>query len=102
MPSGEYISDQWADYKRRTKWFSAVFIAILPMALSLAFFLRCDWPVPAAMIAIAWLVSFCVAVVRLQFFPCPNCGKPFGFRHVNRLPLSVNACVHCGLPKWEH
>jgi fatty acid desaturase len=102
MTSDEYISDQWADYKRRAKWFAAVFIAMVPMALLLIFCLQYDWLVPAAMIAIVWLVALCVVVVRLQFFPCPNCGKPFGFRYVNNLPLSVSACVHCGLPKWEH
>lgn len=52
--------------------------------------------------ALLWLVGLIVAAVRLQFFPCPNCGRPFAFKYLNDIPTLVKACRHCGLEKWQH
>lgn len=102
-PDDGYLSDQWADYRRRVRWHVGVLILgvlLLPLcAVALEYGAS---PVAIGVPAAAWLAAFIVSTLRLQFFPCPNCGEPFAFRIVNNLPYFVKACVHCGLPKWEH
>lgn len=100
-----YISNQWADYQRRVRWFVRAITAFVSSFLLFVYALRLDYKTGLAGAAALAAVSFlCLvaAMLRLQFFPCPNCGKPFAYRYVNDLPVFVSACKHCGLPKWEH
>ncbi|GAB3375694.1 hypothetical protein GCM10027431_29610 [Lysobacter rhizosphaerae] len=103
MDSTGYISDQWADYRRRVRWFFCVLGAIPPVVG--LFLVAPDAPLARAaifLLAAVWVVAFFVVSLRLQFFPCPACGKPFAYRYVNNLPLFTGECIHCGLPKWQH
>lgn len=100
-----YLSDQWRDYRSRTRLFLATLVSTLLLGALVAHYAGKiqSWPESGlAIVGFSWLGVFLVAALRLQFFPCPNCGRPFAFRHVNNLPFLVDACVHCGLPKWEH
>ena len=98
-----YISDQWADYQRRVRWFMAATVAFIPSFALLILALQYEYGLMGALTLFAVsLLCVVVATLRLQFFPCPNCGKPSAFKYVNHLPIFVSACKHCGLPKWEH
>lgn len=102
-PDDGYLSDQWVDYRRRVRWNAGLIFAGVLLVPLCAFALEYRAsPMAIGVLAAAWLPAFIVSTLRLQFFPCPNCGKPFAFRVVNNLPYFVKACVHCGLPKWEH
>jgi hypothetical protein len=103
MANDLYISDQWQDYRRRARLFFWLLAGFIPIVgLVVVSLNRHATEAIAVIIATVWLFALCVAILRLQFFPCPNCNKPFAFKHLNRLPFSVDACVHCGLAKWEH
>jgi hypothetical protein len=104
MDKSRYLSDAWRDYRRRVRWFFGA-LTLAPLAGVLLVWAAKHQPSGVAIAAyvavVAWLAALTVVTARLQFFPCPNCGKPFAFRHLNNLPLLVSACVHCGSPKWE-
>jgi hypothetical protein len=102
-PPQAELTDPWRDYVRRTRHFGLA-LAAMPECIGFAFW----WldarkaPVLAAAVFALWLVPFVIATWRLQFFPCPDCGKPFGYKYLNNLPIFEAKCMHCGLPKWEH
>lgn len=99
----EFVSDQWQDYQRRARWF--FWSAFLGLPVGLFCFWSLDagrYKIATAILGVTWVIAFLGTSLYLQFFPCPNCGKPFGFKYTNALPLGASRCVHCGLPKWEH
>ena len=102
-PDDGYLSDQWADYRRRVRRHAGVLIVGVPLVLLCAVALQYGASLVAVSVpAAAWLAAFIISTLHPQFFPCPNCGEPFAFKVFNNLPYFVKACVHCGLPKWEH
>ena len=97
-----YLSEQWLDDRRRARWFLGL-AACAPLIVAAVVGLDDGvWRVPADVVEMAWLVALSVATMRFQFFPCPNCGKPFGFKYFNVSPLWERKCMHRGLPKWPH
>lgn len=103
MKDIHYVSDQWADYKRRKRMFLWLFAACLPVGILAVYCLNTGTArVITAILTLLWVTLFSIATIRLQLFPCPNCGKPFSFKYINNLPLFVKSCVHCGVRKWEH
>lgn len=103
MTDDRYLSDQWLDYRCRARIFLWLLAGFFPVGVLILVALNAhSGEAIVATIAIAWVLGLCIAALRLQFFPCPNCEKPFAFKHLNNLPFFVDACVHCGLPKWEH
>lgn len=93
--------DPWAGYRNRRRLFWIAFIGFLPGVAALG--LSLNWlsgsSHPATIVAVVWMVFFAITVIRLNGFPCPNCGKPFFHRFFVQNPLS-RRCMHCGWPKW--
>ncbi|TAA25512.1 MULTISPECIES: hypothetical protein [Pseudoxanthomonas] len=97
------LTDQWRDYRSRARWFVAMLLAGIPVVAIVITVSHAPSPsIGVWLLIAAWAIFLGVSALRLQFFPCPNCGKPFAHAWISRWPLSVKACVHCGLPKWEH
>lgn len=97
------LSDQWRDYRSRVRWFTWLLASGFPVAALVALSLtRPTLKLIVLGAALLWLIGLVVAVARLQFFPCPNCGRPFAFKYLNDIPALVKACKHCGLEKWQH
>lgn len=105
MGKDEFISNQWVDYRRRTRWFLGVAAFFPFVAISMSSMSRTPHFAQVVLIAfcVLWVTAMAIVALWLQFFPCPNCGKPF-FRKIRlNLPFFlIHKCVHCGLPKWEH
>lgn len=67
-----YISDQWADYQRRVRWFTAATAAFIPSLALLILALQYEYGLVGASTLLAVsLLCFVVATLRLQFFRAP-------------------------------
>lgn len=104
IKQGHELTDQWRNYRRRGRQFLWLLGFGFPLMCSVL--AATDGGTTASIVAygllILWVLCIAIVNIRLQFFPCPNCGKPFAYRTINNLPFFVNKCVHCGLAKWEH
>jgi hypothetical protein len=89
----EPVKSAWDGY-RRCRWLGWLFfplwglIFILPECL------------PYLILPSVVLVIF---MIRVQWFPCPQCGQPFfcgGSFIFNRYKPWAESCANCGHPKW--
>ena len=103
MTRSTELTAQWTDYRNRARMVLWLLAGVPLVGLLLAFtYVGSTAPLATVVVALLWVIALGVAALRLQFFPCPNCDKPFAFKYINNLPFFVGKCVHCGLPKWEH
>ncbi|MGO1070303.1 hypothetical protein [Lysobacter sp. CA199] len=98
-------AESWRDYRARWIWFLSVWaggFALLSMLMMILPSLLGDAGVwITVLIGVAWALAFCVVMVRLLWFACPRCRKPFSLLfYLIWWPLS-GKCLHCGLPRGE-
>jgi hypothetical protein len=96
-------ADAWSDYRHRSRLFWLTWVAGFLVAVSLTYLLSL-FRAPSWLflgIAVGWIVGFLYAAMRLQLFRCPRCRERFFSGTWYYWPVA-RACVHCGLPKWQH
>jgi hypothetical protein len=70
----------WAPYKKRLTAAVALNLGYyIPGSIAIGFVLQrlTGSYVSAGVVAACWLAACALAVVRVSFFPCPRCGRPF-------------------------
>ena len=98
MTNYSYV-DAWSDYRRRVRWFWGIWLggfvlaALLIVALSRTPIFKVAFPIIGA----AWIASFIIAAIRIQWFRCPKCHEKFFSSFWYHNPYA-RKCVHCGLP----
>jgi Zn ribbon nucleic-acid-binding protein len=95
------LVDPWREYRRRRNLLLFAFLGGVPLVSITAvagekFF---HSAAPASVVAVGWMVLFAVAGIRMNFFSCPRCHKPFFLKWWYH-DLFAGRCVHCGLPKY--
>lgn len=98
-------AEQWRDYQARWIWFLGAWaggFVVFSGVLMISPALPGDagvWITVAA--GALWMLTFCVTMIRLLWFACPRCRKPFSLLfHLFWWPIS-GKCLHCGLPRGE-
>lgn len=95
----------WEDYRKRRRLMIIALVGYLPVMIATS--LVCWWLLSTAdcdyvaIVALTWLAFFGFTVIRLNQFPCPNCGRAFFLYkyHIGSNPLAKR-CLHCDWPKW--
>jgi hypothetical protein len=105
MPKSRKLSNQWQDYRRRVRWQLVALVAGVVVGATFIVLGRdtAGWRAVGTIAASIWVPCIFITTMRLQFFPCPACGKSF---FVSRLGIHsptglVRQCKHCGMAKWE-
>lgn len=99
-PSVTY-ADNWKELRNRERLAIGLLLGYLPVLAGLAklisYITTSENPVIA--MAIAWIIIFTWASIRVTFFPCPRCGKHF---YMNRYFITTfgRKCPHCGLHRY--
>lgn len=92
----------WREYRRRR--FLAYGFAAAWLPFGIAMMSLQDDPTirPYVLpIVLAYMfLGFGIAGLRLSFWPCPRCGRPFSLTTFWRYKHFNPSCRHCGLPKW--
>jgi hypothetical protein len=99
-------AEQWQRYRRLRTTALVLAIGFLPWSFVVMLTAAKLQPPMQSYLILAgvggWLVGFWFAGMRLSFWRCPRCGKPFG-RKLYSGKTFVRECAHCGLPKYaEH
>ncbi|APW62847.1 hypothetical protein [Paludisphaera borealis] len=99
------VDPAWDEYKRRRHvfWLALLLIPLwLSGAIVLEFLTGREFPptgwVTLLTVLLPPMLCLMVARLRLIFWPCPCCGRPFFLRLGNY--WFTRRCLHCGLPKW--
>lgn len=93
-PVSEPAKSAWDSYRR---WKRFAWVAVPLCILALIF---SEW---RGYVLPLWLMSL-ILIIRVQWFPCPQCGQLFFCKSsfFARYKPWVDACVHCGHPKWAY
>jgi hypothetical protein len=103
MPS--VVSDnpaQWRQYRRLRNLWLVSFLAGLPAFILIGVPLSWAWgsEVPAALVAILFMLGLMGGGVGMALWHCPHCSKVFHLKGSMRNPFARRR-MHCGLPKRE-
>jgi hypothetical protein len=101
-------SQQWRDYRRlRNQALLAIF-GIIPVGLLMQLLGRLFGTARvtdfvSAAIILAWFFAALFTGARVTVWPCPRCGKNFGFKWwYKNSALIARRCAHCGLAKFAN
>jgi hypothetical protein len=100
------FAEQWQQYRRLRATVLVLAIGLLPWSFAMGLVAaRLRPPMQSAVILVGvggWLVAVWFTGMRLSFWRCPRCGKPFGRRPFGGTKSNkfLRECVHCGLPKY--
>ena len=92
----------WRSYRRWRALLWGGFLGLVPavVLVGVPASAALGTSVPFSVTAAIFMGCFAVAGLRLSFWRCPRCGKPF-----HRRDLYGNAfarkCLNCGLPRRE-
>ena len=101
MDRASDYSSAWTDYRRRRRWFFAVFLGGFAVVF-VGLFAKLVSGSAIALLGPAWMVGFLITLLRLYTFQCPRCRHWFFLTSWFGNP-DARKCLHCGLPKWsEH
>ena len=96
-------AEEWRRYRRLRVTTLVLAAGLLPWTFAVMMLAaRLEPPKQSSLILVGvggWLVGFWLVGMRLSFWRCPRCGKPFG-RKMFSGKIVVRECAHCGLAKY--
>jgi hypothetical protein len=97
---GRYAND-WERYRHIRNVAILLWLGILPFvwALQLLHHLAVPDEFFGALVVLYFLF-WLVSAIRLEFFRCPRCGRPFSLTWWINLSFLARHCIHCGLKKF--
>jgi hypothetical protein len=101
MQMVEDYTEHWNKYRRIRNQFWLIFLGYLPVGAAAG--LLASWLHLKAIFYVccsAWMILFLIAINRLDYVPCPRCGKPFARKWWYTNSFLARKCVHCRLPKY--
>jgi hypothetical protein len=95
-------ADAWERYRKLRNTAVLLWLGILPFiwALQLLHRMVLSEEIFGALIVL-YVLFWLVSAIRLEFFRCPRCGRPFSMTWWINLSFLARRCVHCGLKKFS-
>ncbi len=95
-----HLHDCWRDYRRRQASVILAVLAYFPLVRWTGDILRrlAGSPIPADLVAAAWLTALVASATWFATFRCPSCSETFHFTIWLANPVS-SRCMHCGFEK---
>jgi hypothetical protein len=94
----------WERYERLRRITLILWAAWFPYVFVVAWWMRGRWdrfPLPLLLFNVIWFLFLTVVGLRVGYWPCPRCGKPF-FLRFGLFKTRGKECPHCRLPYGEN
>jgi hypothetical protein len=94
-------SSSWERLKKNQWIIGGMFLVYIPAVTIVQSLLMQFFAIKnsSSVVAFLWILGTFYVSLRLSFFRCPRCGKPFFSTWIYHNSLS-RKCLHCGLPKY--
>ncbi len=90
----------WANFERLRRTLLILWAAWFPFVFVVGWMMRGRWhqvPPLLVVVIVVWTATVAAIGLRVGFWPCPRCGKPFFLsRWLQR--TRGEECPHCKLP----
>ena len=101
MATSDNYAERFKSLRRRELLAIGLFLGYLPIVGALAWLVSRVTPSesPAMVLALAWMLAFALAGLRVSLFRCPRCAKRF---YMNKYLVTTlgRKCPHCGLRRY--
>jgi len=91
------LHPRWLEYKHQRNRCLLICLGGIPAAAAIGLVL----PSIAPLAITAWFVASIWFSMKLSYFKCPRCEKPFIISKTRGYNGFTQKCLNCGLPKWS-